>query len=98
MEQQIENIIIEIPAIAKRGRGRPFKIKCFKLIWLLISNSVLKDFCNVDRLGCDWINISLCCKLHHHNHQKYHTYILSSLICQLRFADLVILFLLKLGF
>ena len=27
MEQQIENIIIEIPVIAKRGRGRPFKIK-----------------------------------------------------------------------
>ena len=27
MEEQIENIIIEIPVIAKRGRGRPFKIK-----------------------------------------------------------------------
>ena len=27
MEQQIENIIIEIPAIAKRGRGRPAKPK-----------------------------------------------------------------------
>ena len=27
MEQDLNNIIIEIPVIAKRGRGRPFKIK-----------------------------------------------------------------------
>ena len=27
MEAQIENINLELPVIAKRGRGRPFKIK-----------------------------------------------------------------------